>query len=134
MGHAPSVIDVRYEQVGVPWGLGHRPFAWCVLIAGRSQCVIETRVTVPSSGMGFFMSLIAITGAAAAGDRFLVSPFNDASSVFSTNFSSPKALAMANPVAASAGASNQGTLAMESLVARSVPAPAMRWSAAHHAR
>ena len=67
---------------------------------------------------------IAITGAAAAGDRFLVSPFNDASSVFSTNFSSPKALAMANPVAASAGASNQGTLAMESLVARSVPAPA----------
>lgn len=48
----------------MPWGLGHRPFAWCVLIAGRSQCVIETRVTVPSSGMGFFMSLIAITGAA----------------------------------------------------------------------
>jgi flagellar hook-associated protein 1 FlgK len=67
---------------------------------------------------------ISITGAAAAGDRFLVTPFSDASSTFSTTFSTPRALAIANPVSASAGATNQGTLALDSLVARSVPAPA----------
>ncbi|MBT9507714.1 flagellar hook-associated protein FlgK [Rhodoferax sp.] len=67
---------------------------------------------------------IAIGAGAAAGDRFLITPFSDASATISTAFSSPRALAMANPVAASAGGANLGTLTLDSLAARSVPAPA----------
>ena len=71
---------------------------------------------------GLDISLSA--GAAAAGDRFLITPFSDAAAGIATAFSSPRALAMASPVAASAGSSNQGTLAIASLSARSNPAPA----------
>lgn len=67
---------------------------------------------------------IAVSPGALAGDRFLLTPFSDAASGITAAFSSPRALAMASPVAASAGLSNQGTLAVVSLAARSVPAPA----------
>lgn len=68
---------------------------------------------------------IAISaGTAAAGDRFLITPFSAAATSMATAFSSPRALAMASPVVASAGAANQGTLAVASLSARSMPAPA----------
>ena len=67
---------------------------------------------------------IAITPGALAGDRFLITPFSDAAAGIAAAFSSPRALAMASPVAASAGPGNRGTLAVGSLTARSIPAPA----------
>lgn len=63
-------------------------------------------------------------GTAAAGDRFLITPFSAAAASIAPAFGSPRALAMASPVAASAGNLNQGTLAVASLAARSLPAPA----------
>jgi flagellar hook-associated protein 1 FlgK len=62
-------------------------------------------------------------GAAAAGDRFVLKPFSAAAVDIATAFSSPKGLAMANPNAAAAGISNTGTLAVDSLVTRSMPPP-----------
>ena len=62
-------------------------------------------------------------GTAAAGDRFLLKPFSAVASTISTAFSSPMGLAMASPVTASAGANNGGTLALDSLIARSAPPP-----------
>lgn len=70
------------------------------------------------------LSISISAGAAVAGDRFMITPFRDAASTISSAFSSPRALAMASPVAASAGSTNSGTLAVSSLAARSVPAPA----------
>ncbi len=59
---------------------------------------------------------LQVGGAAAAGDRFLVTPFRQAASSIDTAFSSPRDLAMASPVAARAGATNQGTLTLQSLL------------------
>lgn len=59
---------------------------------------------------------------AAAGDRFMIKPFSTAAGSIATAFSSPKGLAMASPVAASAGIANTGTLTVDSLTARSNPA------------
>ena len=85
-------------------------------------------------GVAFAASPISIDGlnisvgaGALAGDRFLITPFSDASSGIKASFLSPAALAVASPVVARAGSaavSNQGTLAVASLAIRSVPAPA----------
>jgi flagellar hook-associated protein 1 FlgK len=57
--------------------------------------------------------------AAVAGDSFYIRPFASAASSISTAFGSPNGLAMASPVAASAGVSNKGTLSLQSLSALS---------------
>lgn len=74
---------------------------------------------VPIDGLN-----IKLSAAAAAGDQFLVKPFSASSGSIATAFSSPKGLAMASPIAASAGVNNTGTLTVDSLALRSVPAPA----------
>lgn len=66
---------------------------------------------------------IAVSAGAAAGDRFLITPFRDAAATISSAISSAASLAVASPVAASAG-NNKGTLSLSSLAARSVPTPA----------
>ena len=70
------------------------------------------------------LDITLTAGAAAAGDQFVITPFRDAASSMNASFSTPRALAMANPVAANAGINNQGTLAVASLKATAVPAPA----------
>ena len=64
---------------------------------------------------------ITLTGTPAAGDRFLLKPFSTAASNISAEFSSPRALAVASPVAGSLGTSNTGSLQLGSLLARSNP-------------
>jgi flagellar hook-associated protein 1 FlgK len=59
---------------------------------------------------------LQVTGAPNAGDRFLVTPLRNAALAIDTTFSSPRNLAVASPVAASAGTTNQGTLALQSLL------------------
>jgi flagellar hook-associated protein 1 FlgK len=59
---------------------------------------------------------LQVSGAPAAGDRFLVTPLRSVAGAIDTTFSSPRALAMASPVAAAAGPANQGTLTLTSLV------------------
>jgi flagellar hook-associated protein 1 FlgK len=61
---------------------------------------------------------------AAAGDRFLIKPFSTSAGSIATAFSSPKGLAMASPIAASAGVANTGTLTVDSLTVRTVPVAA----------
>ncbi len=57
-----------------------------------------------------------VTGAPAAGDRFLITPLRNAALAIDTTFSSPRNLAVASPVAASAGIGNQGTLTLQNLL------------------
>ncbi|MBK6296411.1 MAG: flagellar hook-associated protein FlgK [Rhodoferax sp.] len=65
-----------------------------------------------------------LAGVAAVGDRFLVTPYAAVADSFTTAFSSPRALAVASPVAAGLGAANTGTLVVERLAAKSNPPPA----------
>jgi flagellar hook-associated protein 1 FlgK len=60
-------------------------------------------------------------GLSSAGDRFLLKPFTTSASNISSQFSSPRALAVASPVAGTMGASNKGSLQQMSLAARSNP-------------
>ncbi len=55
----------------------------------------------------------------AAGDRFLVKPFTSAASRVETAFSSPRQLAMANPIEPLVAGTNQGTLGVDSLTVAS---------------
>jgi len=61
---------------------------------------------------------LQVTGAAAAGDRFMITPYRQVASAMDLNFTSPRALAMASPVVATAGAANQGFLTLQSLTAQ----------------
>jgi flagellar hook-associated protein 1 FlgK len=68
---------------------------------------------------------IAQAGGAAVGDRFLIKPFSTSASNVTSVFSTPRALAVASPVAATMGAANTGSLQQVSINARSnPPAPA----------
>lgn len=62
-------------------------------------------------------------GAAVAGDKFVVTPYTGAARGINTAFSSPKDLAMASPLAASAGVANTGALTLQGLAVRTVPIP-----------
>ncbi len=90
---------------------------------------VQTAFTFPALPAAQVVSIdgLDITlggGAAVAGDRFVLKPFSNAASSINTAFSSPAGLAMASPVAASAGAANAGTLTVQDLSALSMPAPA----------
>jgi flagellar hook-associated protein 1 FlgK len=68
---------------------------------------------------------IAQIGSAASGDRFLIKPYTNSSSNVTSVFSTPRALAVASPVAATMGSANTGSLQQISIAARSNPlAPA----------
>ena len=60
-------------------------------------------------------------GAAAAGDRFLLKPFSTSASNIAREFSTPRALAIASPVAGSMGSNNTGSLQQVALTARTNP-------------
>ncbi len=62
-------------------------------------------------------------GAAAAGDKFLLTPYLGAARGINTAFSSPRELAMASPIAASAGTANTGALTLQGLSVRTTPIP-----------
>jgi flagellar hook-associated protein 1 FlgK len=64
---------------------------------------------------------IAQAGGAAAGDRFLIKPFTSSASNVTSMFSTPRALAVASPVAATMGTANTGSLQQVSITARSNP-------------
>ncbi|MEI6759218.1 MAG: flagellar hook-associated protein FlgK [Betaproteobacteria bacterium] len=87
-----------------------------------SDNTVTTFTAVPVLVDGLSLSISA--GTAAAGDSFLIKPFSAAAAAISTAVTSPKGLAISSPVAARAGSSNTGTLAVDKLLTRSVPAPA----------
>lgn len=64
---------------------------------------------------------IAQAGAAASGDRFLIKPYTNSASNITSMFSTPRALAVANPVSASMASTNTGSLQLVSIAARSNP-------------
>ena len=74
--------------------------------------------TVPFGGVPVQIDglTLAVAGSPGAGDRFLITPLRNAALAIDTTFSSPRNLAVASPVAASAGTTNTGTLTLQSLL------------------
>ncbi len=67
------------------------------------------------------LSLNETAGPAAAGDRFLLKPFSTSASTIASQFSTPRALAVASPVVGLMGNSNTGSLQQLGIVARNNP-------------
>ncbi|MEP6968899.1 MAG: flagellar hook-associated protein FlgK [Betaproteobacteria bacterium] len=59
---------------------------------------------------------LQVGGAAAAGDRFMVTPYRQVAAGMGVAFSSPRGLAVASPVVPSAGVANQGSLTLQTLI------------------
>ena len=71
------------------------------------------------------ITITETAGPASAGDRFLLKPFSTSASNISNVFATPKALAVASPVAGTMGTNNTGSLQQVSVVARSNPPTAV---------
>lgn len=59
---------------------------------------------------------LQVSGAAAAGDRFMITPYRHVAAGLDVAFASPRALAVASPVVPSAGVANQGSLTLQTLI------------------
>ena len=67
-------------------------------------------------------------GTPAAGDSFLIKPFNTSASNIQAEFSSPRSLAVASPVAVTAAPTNQGSLTVSNLAAQNLATPIDNYS------
>ncbi len=85
----------------------------------RSDGVVTAFASVPVTIDGLNLSIPS--GSANPGDRFLLKPFSTTASNISAEFSAPRALAVASPVAGSLGTGNTGSMQLSSLLARSNP-------------
>ena len=84
-----------------------------------------TQVAGPSTLPLTFDGLVlnSLTGVANPGDRFLLKPFSTAANSIAREFSSPRALAVASPIAGKMGSGNLGSLQLTLLRADSQPTP-----------
>jgi flagellar hook-associated protein 1 FlgK len=93
-------------------------------ITRRSDGLIVAFPQTPSTAP-FLATLdglnIAMSGTPVAGDRFMVKPFSTSASDIRSEFSSPRALAVATPIVGSIGASNTGSLQLVSVKATGQP-------------
>ncbi|MDD5478607.1 flagellar hook-associated protein FlgK [Rhodoferax sp.] len=85
-------------------------------VTRRSDGVVTAFSAVPIVVDGLSIS---VTAGALNGDRFLIKPFSTAASTIATEFSTPRALAVASPVAGMMGSSNTGSLQLANLSAKS---------------
>lgn len=88
-------------------------------VTRKSDGVVTTFAAIPITLDGLTLSISA--GTAAAGDRFLIKPFSTSASNVRAEFSTPRSLAVASPVAGKMGANNTGSLQLNELVARTNP-------------
>lgn len=94
-------------------------------VAFTVQRLSDNTVVNPDPVTGSYDGLaIAVGGAPAAGDSFLLQPFRAVANKISTAFGSPRQLAVSSPVQAAMGITNTGSLAVANLAAKSVPIPA----------
>lgn len=88
-------------------------------IVRKSDGQTTAFAAIPVTVDGLTISVAA--GSAAAGDRFLLKPFATSASTIREEFSSPRALAVASPVAGQMGSGNTGSLQLAQLLARTNP-------------
>ena len=94
-------------------------------ITRRSDGAITTFDTSVTNPINIDGLNIAQVGGAAAGDRFLIKPYTSSASNVTNMFSTPRALAVASPVAAIMGTANTGSLQQVAITARTNPPTAV---------
>lgn len=77
---------------------------------------------------GLKISMPPPTNAPVSGDRFLIKPFSTSASNITSQFATPRALAVASPIAVSAGTTNHVSLATSSLLAKTLATPSDNYS------
>jgi len=87
-------------------------------ITRKSDGVVTDFTSVPIAIDGLTVS---VSAGAVAGDRFLLKPFSTSASDIRAEFASPRALAVASPVAGQMGTANTGSLQLASLQPRTNP-------------
>jgi flagellar hook-associated protein 1 FlgK len=92
-------------------------------IVRRSDGVSTSFSAVPITVDGLTLSIAS--GSANAGDRFVIKPYSTSANVVQAEFSTPRALAVASPVAGMMGSNNSGSLQVSSLLARTNPPTAV---------
>lgn len=97
-----SDYEIRYTATGVD-------------VVRLSDNKVSSFAALPADVDGLTFDLTA--GAPVPGDRFVVRPFSQAAAALQTALSSPRDLAMANPIQAQLALSNTGGLAVNSLQA-----------------
>ncbi|RUP25225.1 MAG: flagellar hook-associated protein FlgK [Curvibacter sp.] len=75
---------------------------------------------------GLSINALPSSAGGAAGDTFLLRPYDTAASTMSVALSSPASLAVSNPVVATPAAANQGTLSVKTIAA--APASPASWA------
>lgn len=94
-------------------------------ITRRSDGVVVNFPQVPPTTAPVLATVdgldISVGGTPAAGDRFEIKPYSTSASNISSVFSTPRALAVASPVAGLMGAGNTGSMQQLTLTARSNP-------------
>ena len=94
-----------------------------ISIKRTSDSLVRTFTASPITIDGLTIS-DANFGAAATGDRFLLKPFSTSASNIAREFSTPRALAVASPIAAKLSPTNKGSLALANLSAKTVASTA----------
>lgn len=104
-------------------------------ITRRSDGVITSFPQVPPTTApvlatldGLSISMPAPTNTPNSGDRFLLKPFSTSAGSISSQFSTPRALAVASPIATTATSTNKGSLAVASLTAKTLATPSDTYS------
>ena len=121
IGAATITVGVQAAPAAGPAAFAASDYemAFTSASAGNVRRLSDGQVTAFGAvpGTAFVDGLVLqSSGLASAGDRFLITPFRAAASAIDTRFSSPANLALAAPVAGSANAANQGSLALQSLL------------------
>lgn len=93
--------------------------------AAGTPAPVPVAGAITIDGITITRAITAPAGPAFAGDRFLLKPFSTSASNISSVFATPRALAVASPVAGTMGANNTGSLQQVSVVARSNPPTAV---------
>lgn len=101
---SPANYEIRATASGVD----------VVRLTDNQITTSATGLPVTVDGLTFSLD----SGAPAVGDKFLVEPFSAVAANVQTAFSSPRNLAVANPIQAAAGSTNVGTLNVASLKAQ----------------
>jgi flagellar hook-associated protein 1 FlgK len=84
--------------------------------AGSIRRVSDGQVTTFSAVPAQIDGLdLQVTGTANAGDRFMITPYRQVTRSMDVAFASPRSLAVASPIVASAGTANQGSLTLQSM-------------------
>jgi len=97
-------------------------------VTGTVTRLSDGKVTAFNSATAPFLATvdgldISLTGAVAVGDNFMIKPYINSASNVTSQFSSPRALAVASPVAVAANSANKGSLTVSSLLAQNFSTP-----------